>query len=328
MRVAVIGSNSFSGSDFIDLLLSSGQHEVLGLSRSPEKPSTYLPYLTRDRTKFQFVQADLNHSTDKIVATLDAFEPGVIVNYAAQSEVGPSWQHPDHWFQTNTVALARLLNNLRQRQYLKRYVHISSPEVYGTCDHDVLEDQPMNPSTPYAVSKAAADMLIQTYIDEFGFPALFIRATNVYGAHQQLFKIIPRSVIYMKLDRVIELHGGGKAVKSYIHIRDVSEGINAAAVGGRVGETYHFSPDGGHQVCDVVKHICERVGKDFASATRTVDDRPGQDAAYLVDSQKARREFGWRPKISLPDGINQVVDWIDSNWTDIAHEPLDYEHKA
>lgn len=328
MRIAVIGSNSFSGSDFIDLVMSSGQHEILGISRSPEKSSTYLPYLTRDRTKFQFVQADLNDPTNKIIATLDAFEPDVIVNYAAQSEVGPSWQHPDHWFQTNTVALARLLNELRRREYLKRYVHISSPEVYGTCAHDVLEDQPMNPSTPYAASKAAADMLIQTYIGEFGFPALFIRATNVYGAHQQLFKIIPRSVIYMKLDRVIELHGGGKAVKSYIHIRDVSEGIYAAAADGRIGETYHFSPDGGHRVCDVVRHICERVGKEFDNATRTVEDRPGQDAAYLVDSQKARGEFGWKPKISLPDGISQVVDWIDSNWTEIAREPLDYEHKA
>lgn len=328
MRIAVIGSNSFSGSDFIDLLMLNGQHEVLGISRSPEKSTTFLPYLARDLTKFRFVQADLNHATDKIVAALDAFEPTVIVNYAAQSEVGPSWQHPDHWFQTNTVALARLLNELRQRKYLKRYVHISSPEVYGTCDHDVLEDQPMNPSTPYAASKAAADMLIRTYIEEFEFPALFIRATNVYGAHQQLFKIIPRSVIYVKLDRAIELHGGGRAVKSYIHIRDVSEGIYTAATDGRVGEIYHFSPDGGHRVCDVVRHICERIGTDFASATRAVEDRPGQDAAYLVDSQKARREFGWKPQISLPDGINQVVDWIDSNWTEIAREPLDYEHKA
>ncbi len=328
MRIAVIGSNSFSGSDFIDLLLTSGGHDVLGISRSPEKSAIHLPYLTRDLTKFRFLQADLNHATDEIVAALDAFGPEAIVNYAAQSEVGPSWQYPDHWFQTNTVALARLLKELRQRTYLKRYVHISSPEVYGTCDHDVLEDQPMNPSTPYAASKAAADMLIRTYIDEFAFPAVSIRATNVYGAHQQLFKIIPRSVIYVKLDRVIELHGGGQAVKSYIHIRDVSDGVYAAATSGRIGEIYHFSPDGGHRVCDVVRHICERTGADFDRATRSVDDRPGQDAAYLVDSRKARREFGWQPKISLPDGINKVVDWIDSNWTEIAREPLDYEHKA
>src|SRR5581483_11247187 len=105
---------------------------------------------------------------------------------------------------------------LRKQTYLGRYLHVSSPEVYGTCEGTVTESAPMNPSTPYAASKASADLLLETFRKQFRFPLLTVRGTNVYGARQQLFKIIPRTVIYLKSGRRIELHGGGKAVKSYI----------------------------------------------------------------------------------------------------------------
>lgn len=118
---------------------------------------------------------------------------------------------------TNAVAIAKLSNFLKDQQWLEKYVHISSPEVYGTCKGVVKEDAPLNPSTPYAASKAAGDFMLFSLVKNFRFPLVMIRSTNVYGAHQQLFKIIPRSVIYIKMGKKIELHGGGRAVKSYIH---------------------------------------------------------------------------------------------------------------
>ena len=131
-KVAVIGSNSFSGSDFIDLLLEDPSTQVLGISRSPEKSGLFIPYKCRGEARFRFRQFDLNKHPDEIIQALDAFEPQYVVNFAAQSEVGPSWEHPEHWFETNTVGLAKLINKLKNRDYLERYVHISSPEVYGT----------------------------------------------------------------------------------------------------------------------------------------------------------------------------------------------------
>ena len=192
----------------------------------------------------------MNRDTGDLLALLDQERPEAIVNFAAQSEVAPSWDHPEHWFQTNTVALARIVNHLRRQNYLERYVHISSPEAYGTCVGRITEDAPLNPSTPYAASKAAADFLLKTYARQFGFPLVTVRATNVYGARQQLFKIIPRSAIYLKLGRPIELHGGGRAVKSYIHIRDVSRGEKLVLERGRPGHIYHLSPERGVEVRD------------------------------------------------------------------------------
>ncbi|MFH1760404.1 MAG: GDP-mannose 4,6-dehydratase [bacterium] len=154
-----------------------------------------------------------------------------------------------------------------------------------------------------------------------------IRSTNVYGAHQQLFKIIPRSIIYIKLGRTIELHGGGSAVKSYIHIRDISNGELAAMENGQPGEIYHLSPDQGIAVRDVVRIICDKMGIAFNKATKTVEERLGQDAAYIIDSSKAREDLGWRSIISMEQGLAGVINWIQAYWDQIRDKTLEYRHK-
>lgn len=329
MKVVVLGANSFSGQDFVDLLLDDPAYTVVGVSRSAERSALFLKYRTRaDLSRYSYHRLDVNRDAGDLLALLDRERPEAVVNFAAQSEVAPSWDHPEHWFQTNTVALAKLVNHLRKQTYLKRYLHVSSPEAYGTCVGRVTEEAPLNPSTPYAASKAAADMLLKTYANQFGFPLLTVRATNVYGARQQLFKIIPRSAIYLKLGRPIELHGGGLAVKSYIHIRDVSRGEKLILERGRVGELYHLSPDSGVEVREVVRRTCERLGRRFEDATRVVDERPGQDAAYVIDSAKARSELGWRPEVSLDAGLAEVVDWVNEYWPEIRTQPLEYRHAA
>ena len=329
--VAVIGSNSFSGSDFVSLLLEEGRHRVLGISRSAEKGPLFLPYhglAEHQREAFTFHQADLNHDMQRLFGVLERERPRWIVNFAAQSEVAPSWEHPEQWARTNVAAVAELANWLRRNalDWLEHYVHISSPEVYGTTEGFVAEDAPLRPSTPYAASKAGGDLMLGTFEQNFGLPVTLIRATNVYGAHQQLFKIIPRSVIYLRLGRTIELHGGGTALKSYIHIRDVSRG-ELAAMERRPGGVLHLAPHEGVEVREVVRTICARMGKDFERCTAVVDERLGQDRAYTIDSRRAREDLGWAPQVSLEEGIGDVVDWVERFWDEIRSEPLEYVHK-
>lgn len=326
-KIVVIGSNSFSGSDFIDLLLEDNRNSVIGISRSDEKSALFLPYKRHSHPDFQFHKLDLNIHMADIIDLFDSFKPQFIVNFAAQSEVAPSWEHPDHWYQTNVLSLVNLTNALKDREYLQRYVHISSPEVYGTCSGNVIESAPLNPTTPYAASKAAADLFLFTLVKNFSFPLIMIRSTNVYGAHQQLFKIIPRTAIYLKVGKTIQLHGGGVAVKSYIHIRDISKGELAAMLDGRPGMIYHLSPDKGHEVRQIVRMICELMGKDFKTSTTSVGERLGQDAAYVIDSSRARNEFGWNPTIDIKKGLSEVIAWIETNWDRIQREPLEYTHK-
>jgi len=323
----VIGSNSFSGSDFIDLLLESPENDVIGVSRSAEKTALFLRYKRRLNPRFRFYQMDLNHDMRKLLELLDHERPEYVVNFAALLEPGYSWHNPEQWFQTNVLALVRLADHLKNQSYLRRFLHISTPEVYGSCNGAVREDAPLNPSTPYAASKAGGDLFLFTLVKAFGFPLTMIRSTNVYGAHQQLYRIIPRSAIFLKLGQTIKLHGGGTAIKSYIHIRDVSRGELAALHQGAPGSIYHLSPDGGISVRDLVRMICERMGRSFEEATMPVNERLGQDAAYIIDSGRARRELGWSPRVDLGAGLDEVIAWIERHWDEIRTQPLEYQHK-
>jgi len=325
----VLGGICFSGQDFVDLLLDDPSNEVISISRSANKPDFMLRYSQRkDLSRFRFYEFDMNRNPEALLAFLDAERPEYVTNFVALSEVGLSWTQPEHWMETNAVANARLTNHLARQKYVKRYLHISTPEAYGNCEGLVTETTPDNPSTPYAVSKAAADMLNQAYFAHFGLPVVTVRATNVYGAHQQLFKIICRAAIYIKLGRKIRLDGGGVSVKSFIHIRDVSRGELAILERGKLGERYHLSPDKGIAVRDVVRTVCEQLGYKFEDSVEIAPERLGQDAACVIDSTKARTQLGWMPQISFEDGVTEVIRWINDNWAGISKHPLEYQHRA
>ncbi|MBN2052416.1 GDP-mannose 4,6-dehydratase [Candidatus Woesearchaeota archaeon] len=329
-KVVVIGSNSFSGAHFVNLLLEKKDYKVFGISRSAEKNDIYLPYKKKSRkdlARFEFHQLDINNDIDKMLALFDKEEPDFIVNFASQSMVGESWQHPEHWYKTNVLGTVHLVNSLKDKKYLKKYVHVSTPEVYGTCSGRVKEDNPFNPSTPYAASRAAGDIFIQLLIKQFNFPAVFTRAANVYGEGQQLFKIIPRSIIFIKKGTKIPLHGGGLAERSFIHIRDVCEATISIMEGAKPGEIYHISTDKLISIRDLVKLICKKMKADYGKSVDVVETRRGLDAAYILDSGKLKKEFKWKAKIGLEQGIAEVIKWVNDNWKVIEKEPLEYIHK-
>lgn len=327
-KYAVLGSNCFTASCLVDLLLEDTSSQVIGISRSPEKSALYLPYKLRDTRNFRFYQVDMVRQPEKLISLLDEIRPDYIINFAALSEVFQSHQTPVEYFNINTLAVVKLCHQLRSRDYLKCYVHTSSAEIYGPCQKPVTELAPPNPTTPYAVSKAAADDYLLTLYRHFNFPVIIIRSTNVYGKHQQLFKIIPRTVIYLKKGQKIELHGGGKVARHFIHVRDVERGVIRAMRHGKPGNIYNFDLDFNHSIADVVGMICQRMGYDFQESTVAVEGRPGQDSCYLLDSSKARRELGWAPEIPFEEGLEEVISWVNDNWPEILKEPLVYVHKV
>jgi dTDP-glucose 4,6-dehydratase len=206
-KIAVLGSNSFSGSHFVAYALSQGL-DVLGMSRSAEPEKMFLPYLWRkhDGAAYRFEQLDLNHDTDRITASIKAFQPEYVVNFAAQGMVAESWLHPEHWYQTNVLANVLLHDKIRHFDFLKKYVHVSTPEVYGSCSGNVPEEAPFNPSTPYAASRAACELHLRTFLKNYRFPVAFTRSANVFGPGQQLYRIIPRTILYILLGKKLPLH--------------------------------------------------------------------------------------------------------------------------
>lgn len=323
----VIGSNSFSGATFIACLLEK-DCRVCGISRSPEANDCFLPYKWIDGAyPFKFFQADLNYDLKKIMEIVDEERPDYVINFAAQSMVGESWKNPDHWFITNTVSSVRLHDQLRKRNFLQKYVHITTPEVYGNTNGFVTEDTPFRPSTPYAVSRAAADLSLRTFFDAYDFPVVFTRAANVYGPGQQLYRIIPRTILFIMLGKKIQLHGGGLSRRSFIHMRDVSEATYRIAVHGNSGETYHISTNEIVSIRQLVEQICRKMNVDFNDHVEIVEDRPGKDAVYMLDSSKLRNALGWHDKIALDPGIDECIAWVEKNLEMLKTQPFDYIHK-
>lgn len=326
-KILVLGSNSFSGASFVDYCLNQGA-EVIGISRSPEPHPAFLPYRWSDRQeRFRFFAYDLNHHLEPIMALIEAERPGYVVNFAAQSMVGESWKTPDQWFQTNVVGSVRFHDRLRRCDFLQRYVHVTTPEVYGSVSGFIAEDTPFNPSTPYAVSRAAADMSLKTFFEAYGFPVVFTRAANVYGPGQALYRIIPRTMLFIRLGRRLGLQGGGLSRRSFIHIRDVADATWRIMAEGQPGETYHISTDDLVSIRDLVSSICTKMGADFDSCVEVAPDRLGKDSLYALDSSKLRNRLGWQDRIGLDAGLDDCLAWIDRNFSELKSQPYDYVHK-
>ncbi len=325
-RFLVIGSNSFSGASFVAGALATGAH-VVGISRSAEPDDALLPYKWGDHAGFRFHRLDLNRDLETIEKVTREFRPSYVVNFAAQSMVAQSWAHPEHWFQTNTVAMVKLHERLRRCEFLQKYVQISTPEVYGTTAGLVGETTKYNPSTPYAVSKAACDMSLASFHKAYGFPVVFTRAANVCGPGQPLYRIIPKTVSCILTGKKLKLEGGGKSVRSFIHIRDVVDGTIRVAKNGKAGDVYHLATDRNQSIRDVVVEICRQLGASFEQCVEETPARLAQDPAYLLDCSKARQELGWAPRLTVEDVVGETIAWVKKNLHRLSELPDEYVHK-
>jgi len=327
-KVLILGSNSFSGSHCVNFFLENTSCKVIGISRSQEYSATFLPYLYKKKkrpNRFIFHQLDINKDLRQIINLIDSEKPEVIINFAAQGNVQYSWTNPEHWFKTNCLGIANLSDNLKNKDYLKKYIQVSTPEVYGPCENFKENLSFYNPTTPYAASKAAGDLFLSALFKKYNFPVSFIRSTNVYGIHQQLYRIMPRSVIYVKKGWKIPLHNGGEIMRSFLHISDVIEGIYKVIMKGKNGEAYHFSSEP-ISIKNLVQTVCTKIKADPEGSVEFSAAR-NPDHVYDLNCDKAKKELGWKPKISLDNGIKEVVGWINNNWVEIVESPLEYIHK-
>jgi len=309
--------------------LLENNYDVIGVSRSEELNKVYLPYSWDESIfqNFKFEQIDINHDLKKLEILVNEFKPEYIVNFAAQGMVAESWLTPEDWYQTNVVGQVKLHDYLRKLDCIKRYVHVSTPEAYGSTDGWIKESYHFAPSTPYAVSRAACDLHLLSFFRAYNFPVVFTRAANVYGEGQQLYRIIPRTLIYARLGEKLQLHGGGYSVRSFIHIEDVADATLKISLNGSNGDTYHISTNETVSIRELVKKICNITDIKFSDLVEETEDRLGKDQSYLLNSRKLRDELTWSDKISLEEGIKKTLTWVDDNLSCLSSLPMDYQHK-
>ena len=321
-KILIIGSNSFSGSHMVNYFLKRGYY-VLGISRS-SLDKLYLPFNLKDKN-FKFYRLDLNKHNKEVVNVIKKNKPIYILNYAAQGMVNESWFTPLDWYQTNTISNIKLIEEIKRFKFIKKFLQFSTPEVYGNTEKVIFENEPFNPTTPYAISRSACDYHLLKISKYFKFPVVITRTANVYGPYQKLYRIIPKTMMMIKKSKKIVLHGKGLSSRSFIHIDDVCNATNKVLTKGKIGHSYHISTNSYITIKDLVKKINKLMNvKNMYSFSY---DRIGKDHRYHLSSNKLKNETKWSSKIKIEKGLADTLDWINSNYKYLKKEKLIYEHK-
>lgn len=321
MRVLVTGGLGFIGSNFIrHILWKYSDIELINLDALKYGSNPNSLKDIRDDGRYSFVRGDIADYglMSQLVENVD-----IIVNFAAESHVDRSISSPDSFIHSNVVGVFTLLEAIRKKNMDAKLVHISTDEVYG----DILsgyfkEEDRLMPSSPYSASKAAGDLFVLSYVRTYGLNAVVTRCTNNYGPYQFPEKLIPKTIVRAKMNLKVPLYGTGENVRDWIYVLDHCEAVDLVMREGERGEIYNISSGEEKMNIEVVKTILKFMGKD-ESLIEFVEDRPGHDIRYSLDSSKIREELGWRPKHSFKEGIRKTVEWYLENewwWRPLADE--------
>ncbi len=322
-KILVIGSNSFSGSSFVDYL-PKNQYKIYYTSRTSSK--SHFNKFNMNKKNVNFKKIDLSKDPNKLILWIKKIKPEFIINFVSESMVAESWIRPKDWYYLNSYILPVIYHEISKFSFIKKFIHFSTPEVYGATRENFKETNYFNPSTPYGVSRVTCDQVCNILFITKKFPIIITRASNVYGEHQKLYRIIPKTIYSIITKKKLPLHGGGRSLRNFIHIDDVCKALIILLNKGINGETYHISSKRIISIKNLVNLISKKLNTNLKSSVKISEDRVGKDQLYFLNSNKIKK-LGWKPNIKLEDGIDKVIKWIKSNKKNLDKEKISYEHK-
>jgi dTDP-glucose 4,6-dehydratase len=262
---------------------------------------------------YKFVKADL---ADSSIIMSEVADADVVIHFAAESHVDRSISNPGKFLESNVIGTFNLLEAARHSK-VRKFIHISTDEVYGSAPSGEAfrENSPLNPSSPYSASKAAAEMLALAYHKTYGLPIVILRCTNNFGPRQFPEKLIPKTIIRALLGLRVPVYGNGQQIRDWTHVQDFCNAIDLALLKGVSGNIYNVST--GNEVfnLEIVTRILKILGKS-SNLIEFVDDRPGHDFRYSLDSTRIRKDLAWKPEQPLSTALKSTVEWYvqNRNW--------------
>lgn len=260
---------------------------------------------------FKFEKIDINKQFFKLKKLILKYKPEIIIDFLGQGMVAESWNYPFLTFNTNVLSKIRLYNFLRKQKYLKKYIKISTPEVFGSAKITNSNFKRYNPSTPYALSHSTIENYLLLLYKHFSFPVVISRFANFYGPYQKLYRVIPLAIYKANKKEKFQLHGGGKSKRSFIYSDDFCNGIYKLIIKARVGKCYQFSSKEYLSIKKIVETIYKKKNLDPKKYIISVKDRPGKDQDYKIFDNDTRKRLNWKNKTSIDNGINQVIKWYE-----------------
>ena len=315
--ILVTGGFGFIGSNFVHMLFDMGYDgDIVIIDKMTYAADT--KNISGDiLRKVNVCCVDIADAVS-VRAMFRLYQPTLVVNFAAESHVDRSIASSAEFVRSNVVGVQVLLDAAREYG-VKRFLQVGTDEVFGdlvVSDSPSKEGDMLRPSSPYSASKAAADLLVLSYVRTHGMDAVISRCSNNYGARQYPEKLIPLAINKLLTGGKVPVYGKGENVRDWIHVSDHCKGIWAALTKGRKGEIYNFG--GGNQTSNItlVKQLVKLTGRKEADAIEYVTDRAGHDFRYDIDFSKAKSEFYWSPQIELWRGMAETVEWYKELWKD------------
>ena len=325
MTIIVTGGAGFIGSNFVfHMLQAHPDYRIVCLDKLTYAGniSTLEPVLQQDN--FRFVKADIcdRQAVDKL---FQEEKPDIVVNFAAESHVDRSIENPGIFLETNIMGTAVLMDACR-KYGIQRYHQVSTDEVYGDLPLDrpdlfFTEETPLHTSSPYSSSKASADLLVMAYYRTYGLPVTISRCSNNYGPYHFPEKLIPLMIANALADKPLPVYGNGENVRDWLYVEDHCRAVDLIIHAGKVGEVYNVGGHNEKRNIDIVRIICQELGKPESLIVH-VEDRKGHDRRYAIDPAKIHRELGWLPETKFEDGIKKTIKWYLEHkkwWQDIIN---------
>ena len=321
MKLLVTGGNGFIGSHFILEMINQG-HYILNIDKSGNN-TTIKQRLNKNVIKnYYFCKSNII-DIDKHQKLIDEFNPEAVVHFAAETHVDISIVDPELFIKSNIFGTFSLLEFFRKRNSHKKikFIHISTDEVYGSIDEDVIftEETNYNPSSPYSASKAAADHICKSWFKTYGLPTINTHCTNNFGPYQTTYKFIPKVIECIYLNKHIPVYGHGKHERDWLYVSDHVDGIKNVLIKGKPGETYNIGSQNVIDNLSLVKNICKIMDAKLKRVDgserliRFVEDRPGHDFKYSIDPSFIHNELDWKAKTTFEDALNITIDWYINN---------------
>ena len=308
MKLLVTGGLGFIGSNFILDTLRNTNYEILNVDAEFYGSNHYNLIEVKNSPKYSFVKGDI---TDKKLIKNLISDCDCVVNFAAESHVDRSILDPSPFLNSNILGTFTILDIIKDQK--KRLVHVSTDEVYGTIlEGSATEKTRFNPSSPYSATKASAELLINSYVKTYGVDAVITRCTNNYGPRQFNEKLIPKTIGLCNENKKIPVYGTGTSIRDWIHVEDHCKAIMLVLEKGIPGESYNISTSNEINNLTLDTKILEILNKSKESI-QFVEDRPGEDTRYSLDSTKIYEELGWTPRITFDKGLEKTIQWYISN---------------
>ena len=306
MKLLVTGGLGFIGSNFILNTLKNDEKISITNIDAELLGSDHNNLLElKNSSNYHFVKGNITNRNlmEKLIENSD-----IVVNFAAESFVDRSILDANQFLVSNIRGTYTILEILRKQK--KRFIQISTDEVYGSLENDsATEEYRFNPSNPYAATKASAELLVNSFVKTYDLDCVITRCTNNYGPRQFYEKLIPKSIFLANQDKKIPIYGSGKNIRDWIFVNDHCDAVSKVMFDGKSGQSYNISSNNELSNITIVKKILEIMNKSN-DLIKFVDDRPGHDLRYSLDSSKIRHSLKWNDKIIFQNGIEKTIDWF------------------